>query len=131
MNTFKTSLAAGLFLALVAGCSTTDKEYVLSTAGFRMAPADTPERQAQFNSLPADKITTVQRDGVTYYTLPDPKKDVLYVGRKQEYQQYQRLCQQNQVAQEQLAAQTKQNAEWNAWGPWSGPGWASADKLHP
>ncbi|HLX71352.1 MAG TPA: hypothetical protein VKV04_17130 [Verrucomicrobiae bacterium] len=130
MKTFKTSLAAGLFLALVAGCST-DREYVLSTAGFRMAPADTPERQAQFNSLPADKITTVQRDGVTYYTLPDPKKDVLYVGRKQEYTEYQRLCLQNQIAQEQLAAQMNQAAAWNAWGPWDGPGWASTDKLHP
>ena len=133
MKMFKTFLVASLFLAVAIGCSTpTDSEYILSTAGFRMAPADTPERQAHFNSLPADKITTVQRDGVTYYTLPDPKRKVLYVGRKQEYQEYQRLCLQKQMAQDQLAAaQMNQDAAWNAWGPWAGPGWDAGNKLHP
>ena len=133
MITCKTLLAAGLLLPVAMGCSTTtEREYILSTAGFRKAPADTPERQAQFNSLPADKITTVQRDGVTYYTIPDPKKKVLYVGRKPEYQEYQRILQQNQLAQEQLAAaQMNQDAAWKAWGPWGGTGWPSSDRPHP
>ena len=133
MKIFKTFSVASLFLAVAIGCSTpTDREYILSTAGFRMAPADTPERQAHFNSLPADKITPVQRAGVTYYTVPDPKKNVLYVGRKQEYKEYQRLCLQKQMAQDQLAAgQMNPNASWNAWGPWGGPGWAAGDKPHP
>ena len=126
MKTLKTLLPVGLLLALAIGCSTsTDREYMLSTAGFRMAPADTPARQAQFKSLPADKITTVQRDGVTYYTIPDTKKNVLYVGREQQYKEYRRLQSENQLAQEQLAtAQMNPDAAWNAWGPWGGSGWA-------
>lgn len=133
MKKFKTLLVASLFLVLAIGCSTTTyREYMLSSAGFRMAPADTPERQTHFKSLPADKITTVQRDGVTYYTFPDPKKKVLYVGRKEQYEEYQRLCLQNQLAQEQLAAaQMNQDVAWNAWGPWGGSGWDSGYKLHP
>lgn len=126
MKTFKTILAAGLFLALAVGCSTTaSREDMLSAAGFKREPANTPERQAHLNSLPADKITPVVRDGVTYYTFPDPKQNVLYVGQEQQYQEYRRLRLQKQMADEQLAAaQMNEDAAWNAWGPWGGPGWA-------
>src|SRR5579871_5175262 len=98
MKIFKTLLAPGLLLALAIGCSTThDTENMLSAAGFKMVPANTPERQAHLNSLPADKITPVQRNGVTYYTFADPKQNVLYVGQEPQYQEYQRLRLQNQM----------------------------------
>ena len=98
MKTFKALFAAGLFLAMAIGCSTTsEKENMLSAAGFKMVPADTPGRQAHLSSLPADKITPVQRNGVVYYTFPDPKHNVLYVGQEPQYQEYQRLRLQNQM----------------------------------
>jgi hypothetical protein len=124
MKTFKTLLAAVVLMAVAIGCSTTkEKENMLSAAGFKMVPANTPERQAHLTSLPAGKITPVQREGTTYYTFPDPKNNVLYVGREQQYQKYQQLRYQKQLADEQLeAAQMNENA-WGAWGPW-GAGWA-------
>ncbi len=126
MKTFKTLLAAGALLALAMGCSTTsNKEDMLSAAGFKMVPADTAQRQAHLNSLPPDRITPVQRNGTVYYTFPDPKKNVLYVGQEQQYQKYQSLRLQKQIADEQLSAAQMNENSWGVWGAWgAGPAWA-------
>ena len=124
MKKFKTWLSIGALVAVAVGCSTTkEKENMLSAAGFKMVPANTPEREAHLKSLPADKITPVQRQGTTYYTFPDPKSNVLYVGQEPQYQKYRQLRLQKQMADEQLeTAQMNENA-WGAWGAWGG-GWA-------
>lgn len=103
MKTFRRLLAIGLVLALAIGCSSTrNNEIMLSAAGFKTVPADSAERQAHLNSLPADKITPVERNNVLYYAFPDPKKNVLYIGQEPQYQEYQRLCIQQQMLDEQL-----------------------------
>jgi hypothetical protein len=120
-------LAAGVLMALAIGCSTTrEKENTLAAAGFKMMPADTPEKKAHLNSLPAGKITPVQREGTLYYAFPDPKNNVLYVGQEQQYQLYRQIGLQKQIGDEQLsAAQLNNNAAWGFWGPWGGRGLAS------
>ena len=124
MKTFKTLLTIGALLALAIGCTTTkERENMLSAAGFKMVPANTPEREAHLKSLPADKITPVQREGTTYYTFPDPKNNVLYVGREQQYQEYRKLRYQKQLADEQLETAQMNEDAWGAWGVW-GPGLA-------
>jgi hypothetical protein len=125
MKKLKTWLSIGALLAVAVGCSTTkEKENMLSAAGFQMVPANTPQTQAHLKSLPADKITTAQRDGKMYYTFPDPKNNVLYVGQEAQYQKYRQLRYQKQMADEELnAAQLNDDASWNAWGAWGG-GWA-------
>jgi len=124
MKTLKALLAVGLLFAVALGCTTTkSKENMLSAAGFKMVPANTPERQAHLKSLPADKVTAVQRQGTTYYTFPDRKNNVLYVGQEQQYQKYRQLRFEQNLADEQLeTAQMNENA-WGAWGAW-GPGFA-------
>jgi hypothetical protein len=114
-------------MALAIGCSTTrEKENTLAAAGFKMMPADTPEKKAHLNSLPAGKITPVQREGTLYYAFPDPKNNVLYVGQEQQYQLYRQIGLQKQIGDEQLsAAQLNNNAAWGFWGPWGGRGLAS------
>ncbi len=128
MKTFKTFLTIGVLVALAVGCSTTSsKENMLSAAGFKMVAADTPEKEAHLKSLPADKVTAVQRNGTMYYTFPNPKENVLYVGNEAEYQKYQQLRMQKQLADEQLntAEMYNNNTAWGVWGPWGGaPGWA-------
>jgi hypothetical protein len=39
------------------------KPNMLSAAGFKMVPADTPQKEAHLNSLPPGKLTTVTSDG--------------------------------------------------------------------
>ena len=125
MKVFQTMLMTVFFIAFAVGCSSTSqKENMLTAAGFKMVPADTPARQAHLNSLPKDKITPVQRNGKMYYTFPDPKQNVLYVGQQPEYEQYQKMRLQKQMANEQLeTAQMNQENAWDAWGPWGGPVW--------
>src|SRR5215475_9158314 len=124
MKMFKALLTTAALFALAIGCTTTkDRENMLSAAGFKMVPANTPERQAHLKSLPADKITPVQREGITYYTFPDPKNNVLYVGQEQQYQKYRQLRYQKQLADEQLETAQMNEYDWGAWGAW-GPGWA-------
>ena len=124
MKTLKTLLTIGALLAVAVGCSTTkEKENMLSAAGFQMVPANTPQTEAHLKSLPADKITTAQRDGKMYYTFPDPKSNVLYVGQEAQYQKYRQLRYQKQMADEALnTAEMNNDAAWGAWGAWGG-GW--------
>jgi hypothetical protein len=122
MKILRALLTTGVLMALAIGCSTTqERENMLSAAGFKMVPADTPGKKAHLNSLPADKITPVQREGTVYYTFPDPKNNVLYVGEEQQYQQYRQLGLQKQIADERLnAAQLNNDAAWGFWGSWGG-----------
>ncbi len=112
------TIMACAIAAIVIGCaSTKSTENMLSAAGFKMVQATTPQQQSHLQTLPADKITSVVRNGATYYVYPDPKRQVLYVGREAQYQQYQKLRLENQMAQEQLEA-AEMGPGWDAWGPW-------------
>ena len=125
MKKYTVLLTIGFLIALVVGCQTTsERENMLSAAGFKAVPADTQERQAHLHSLPHDKITPVQHNGTVYYTFPDTKNNILYIGQQAEFQRYQNLRMQKQMADEQLsAAQMYNDAPWGVWGAW-GPGWA-------
>jgi hypothetical protein len=96
----------------------------LSAAGFKIVPATTPELQARLKTIPAHKVTMVQRDGKAYFVYPDVTQNVLYVGQNAQYQRYQQLREQSQLAQEQLNA-AELNADWGAWESWGGEGWWS------
>lgn len=126
MKTFKALLAAGVLMAVAIGCSTIpEKENLLSAAGFKTVPADTPAKKAHLNSLPADKIIPVQREGTVFYTFPDRMKNVLYVGQEHQYQLYRQLGLQKQMTDEQLnAAPLDDDGAWGFWGPFGGRTWA-------
>ena len=128
MKTLKTLLAVGLLSALAIGCSTTQKADTLTQAGFQRTPANTPDKQAYLKSLPAGQFTPVQRDGLVFYTYPDPNHNVLYVGQQAEYDEYQRLTIENAMttapASAALARGPYTAAEINqlnaGWGVWQG-----------
>src|SRR5262245_24372487 len=76
-------------LVLAVGCVSAKKtESLLLEAGFKIARADTPEKQAHLRSLPEGKVIRINRNEVVYYVYADVKNNVLYVGREPEYQQY-------------------------------------------
>ena len=116
-------LGSAALLTFVLGCSTTQKtENLLSAAGFRAIPATTPQQQAHLKTLPAHKVTMVVRDGQTSYVYPDVPHQVLYVGQDAQYQEYQRLRLQNQMAQDQVqAAEMNTEPGWGVWGGFGGP----------
>src|SRR5262249_8974518 len=86
--------AAALSL-LVAGCETTGEkkstENLLVTAGFKSHPANTAQKQKLLASLPAGKVSTIQKNGHVYYVYPDMTNNVALVGTQQEYTTYRQL----------------------------------------
>jgi len=93
------------FSAALAGCSSLQPppptpeqqaeqlEPVLAAAGFRMLPADTPQRQQQLESLlPLQVQYYVGKTGTLHYWMADPYDcKCMYIGTEENYQKYEQL----------------------------------------
>jgi hypothetical protein len=123
-----TSIVLVIFAAaalIVAGCAemgSANTTAMLSAAGFRQRTPQTPKQQEIYTALPPYQVSraTVPGKGV-FYVYKDEKAGLAYVGREQEYQRYQGLAIQQQIAQERYAAAEMERAaawQWyGAWGP--------------
>jgi len=110
-------------LLTAAGCSTTKQtESLLSAAGFHIINATTPQQLQRLAELPENQVTSVPKDGTNYFVFPVPDQKLIYVGQEPQYQEYQRLRLQKQLADEKLAAaQLNSMPTWDGWGAWGGP----------
>ena len=91
-------------------------------AGFKVRPADTPEKLAHLKAMQPLKVSMRTKDGRVIYSYADPYSCIcVYVGGPEEYAQYQRLLRQ-QVVEERLYAAEMANDEGADWGMW-GPFW--------
>ena len=108
-------LAAVIGTILLPGCAgmgSSNTESLLSAAGFRARTPQTPKQQQIYAALPPYQVqrATVPGKGV-FYVYKDEKAGVAYVGREPEYQRYQQLAIQQQIAQNQyMAAEMQQEA---------------------
>jgi hypothetical protein len=112
--------AAALFVAGCAEMGSGNTTSLLSAAGFRARTPETPKQQQLYASLPPYHVerATVKGKGV-FYVYKDEKAGIAYVGREQEYQRYQQLAIQQQIAQDQyMAAQMQADAAWGWYGAW-------------
>ena len=120
-------IAALLSLVALAGCAAMrrqeaqDHGNLLTAAGFRIKPADTPQRMARLDAMPPLKMVARPKDDKMLYTYADPYAcNCVYVGGEQEYAEYRRLAVQKQIADEQLAASMAAEdaaMDWQMWGP--------------
>lgn len=87
-------------------------EPMLSAAGFRILPADTPERQTQLQSLvPLTVNYYVGKTGTLHYYMADPDYcKCMYIGTEQSYQQYEKL-KLNQQSEATEGAISRENLE--------------------
>ena len=118
--------------AILTGCatlqaaSTRSTEEILSAAGFSVQAAETPQTAADLQTPPARRVLREVRDGQSVYVYRDPQVcRCLYVGGEPEYQQYQRLRLQKDVADEESRADMTGGwgGRWGwGWGPWGGLG---------
>ena len=115
-----TAAAALFFVAGCAGVGSGNTTALLSAAGFRARTPQTPRQQELYAALPPYQVerAAVKGKGV-FYVYKDEKAGVAYVGREQEYQHYQQLAIQQQIAQDQyMAAQMQADAAWRWYGAW-------------
>ncbi len=84
--------------SLVAGCqtisenkaeiATSQKEMLLTDAGFRARTVTTPKQQEQVSKLAASKVSAVKYKGKLYYVYPTTKKDQILVGNQSQFNAY-------------------------------------------
>jgi len=113
--------AATLVVAGCAGMGSGNTTSLLSAAGFRARTPQTPKQQQMYAALPPYKVERATVKGHVFYVYKDEKAGVAYVGREQEYQRYQQLAIQQQVAQDYYTAVAMDRAAafgwYGAWGP--------------
>ena len=108
---FVGTLAGTILLAGCAGMTSSNTESWLSAAGFRVRTPQTPKQQQIYAALPPYQVERATVKGHVFYVYKDEKTGVAYVGREQEYQRYQQLAIQQQIAQNQImAAEMEQQA---------------------
>jgi hypothetical protein len=121
LNSVKISAILAL-LALVAGCATTKHtETFLTAAGFKVITPATPKQEQKLRALPPGKITTVQRNGKTYYVFPDVAHNQAFLGTSNEYQNYRQIVADNKIAeQDRMSVEmgSADSGDWNDWGSW-------------
>jgi len=91
---------AGMAVAL-AGCALTvgNTEGLLSQAGFKTVPANTPQRAEHLQTIAPHKLIQRKKDGKTYYVYADPDYcKCLYVGSDSAYATYKTLVKQQDAA---------------------------------
>ncbi len=98
-----------------------NKEDMLTAAGFKFLPANTPTRQAALKQLPPNKFSRQIRDGRVFYVYPDPSVCAcLYVGDQTAYGTYRANVFQKNLADERaMTANEMSMYSWD-WGPWGG-----------
>ncbi|HET6888741.1 MAG TPA: hypothetical protein VFH87_12560 [Candidatus Udaeobacter sp.] len=101
---FIATLAGTILFAGCAGIGSSNTESLLTAAGFRARTPQTPKQQQIYAALPPYTVQRATVKGQVFYVYKDEKAGVAYVGREQEYQRYQQLAIQQQIAQNQIAA---------------------------
>ena len=101
------SLASGIVLFALGGCASvgsTNTESLLSAAGFIVRTPETPRQKQIYASLPPYKVHRATVNNKVFYVYKDEKAGVAYIGHEPEYQRYQQLAVQQQIAQERYMA---------------------------
>ena len=113
--------AATLVLAGCAEMGSGNTTSLLTAAGFRARTPQTPKQQQLYAALPPYKVERATVQGHVFYVYKDEKAGIAYVGREQEYQHYQQLAIQQQIAQDYYTAVAMDRAAafgwYGAWGP--------------
>lgn len=112
---FIATLAGTILLAGCASMTSSNTESLLSAAGFRVRTPETPKQQQIYTALLPYKVHRASVNGNVFYVYKDEKAGVAYVGREAEYQRYQQLAIQQQIAQDQYMAAEMDRAAALTW----------------
>ena len=111
--------ATALLATGCAGVGSGNTTALLSAAGFRARTPQTPKQQQIYAALPPYQVERATVKGHVFYVYKDEKAGIAYIGREQEYQRYQQLAVQQQIAQNYyMAAEMDRAAAWGWYGAW-------------
>jgi hypothetical protein len=99
-----TITATALFMASCAEMASSNTTSLLSAAGFHVRTPETPKQKEIYAALPAYRVERATVKDKTFYVFKDEKAGVAYVGQEPEYQRYQQLAVQQEIAEDQYMA---------------------------
>ncbi len=120
----KNLLAPVLAALLFTGCAAIEKaerndtEQTLAAAGFKIVPANTPQRQQALTALKPYTVHRQIRGDKVLYVYPDDQQNFALIGDQDAYSKYQNLIQQQQISQDNLMAAQMMSMPgvWPGWG---------------
>ncbi len=97
-------------------------EQLLSAAGFKQIYPTTPAQKARLQGMPQKQIFLISKGPKLSYVYADAAGcGCLYAGSQQNYQKFQNLLTQAQMAAERYRAAQMGAWDWDTWGPgWYG-----------
>jgi len=111
-------VSLSLIVCVLGGCAESHAqraqrlEPMLSQAGFRAVPADTPARVERLNQMKPLKVSYFSQNGKPVYWFPDPYVcHCLYRGNQQSYENYQEIKAQASSEQEDAEAADDQASQ--------------------
>jgi hypothetical protein len=126
------AVCCALGLSSCASMDSSNQESLLTAAGFRIKTPQTPAQLKCYADATPYKVQRATVDGKTFYAYKDEKKGVAYVGGAAEYQRYQQLALQKEIAQDNImAAQMNQTMAMNWYGAWGYGGYGRYGRPGP
>lgn len=124
LTAMKTLLPLALAAALLTGCAAIQRaensstEQLLTAAGFKVLPANTPDRQTKMAELKPYTIARQIRGNSVYYIYPDDQNNFALVGDQAAYSKYQNLVVQQQISNQNIMAAQMETMPgmWGGWG---------------
>ncbi|MGH7900902.1 MAG: hypothetical protein ACRENZ_04120 [Thermodesulfobacteriota bacterium] len=124
----------GIFILTISGCAilrineAQQTDRLLSAAGFKMLPADTPQKDELLSSLTPLKLQYRIRDDKTLFFYSDPYDcKCVYTGDQSAYDRFEKLAVEAEIAKEEqeAALMNEETAmEFESWGwGWLGGPW--------
>jgi hypothetical protein len=93
-------------------------EQLLSAAGFQQVIPTTLAQRTKFLNMPQKQIFLISKGPKVSYVYADASGcGCLYAGNRQNYQNFQKLLREAQIAAEQYQAAQMAEWDWNTWGP--------------
>ena len=88
--------------------ATSQKEMLLSQAGFIPKTVTTAKQQQRVSQLPPNVVSAVKYQGKLYYVYPTAKKDQIFVGKQAQYNAYKQTLKTKQVNRQAQQAQQRE-----------------------
>ena len=113
---------ASISLIGCAGIGSTNTKSLLSASGFSQKTPETAKQRELYAAAEPYKVFRFSKDGKSMYAYKDEKSGTAFIGDEKNYQEYQKLAVQQNIAQQQYqAAEMQREASmgwYGAYGPY-------------
>lgn len=118
-----------VLVSFLSGCAAIEKanqantENLLSAAGFRILPANSPKRQESLKSMVPHKLERKIKGEEVFYLYACPDHNFTYIGDQSQYSKYrelelqQEIANQNTMSSQNAVMAAQQWNDWRVWGP--------------